>query len=109
MTRAALFVEGVVIDSISIGQPVTRTKGGRLVGLDPSKPGDPPHVLHGRLRQSITHKVTVSEPEVVALVGTNVEYARYLEFGTERMQARPFLRPAVAKNRREILRRIGRG
>ncbi|NGM69192.1 hypothetical protein G6M89_09260 [Natronolimnobius sp. AArcel1] len=28
-------------------------------------------------------------------VGTNVEYAIYVEFGTSRNQAQPFLRPAV--------------
>lgn len=28
-------------------------------------------------------------------VGTNVEYAVYVEFGTSRMEAQPYLRPAV--------------
>ena len=30
--------------------------------------------------------------------GTNVEYAPYVEFGTYKMAARPFLRPAYDKN-----------
>jgi HK97 gp10 family phage protein len=50
----------------------------------------------GRLRSSITH----SEPErrgdvLVVRIGTNVEYARFVELGTSRMSAQPYLRPAL--------------
>lgn len=47
----------------------------------------------GRLRNSITHEVKPSEQAVY--VGTNVEYAAYVEFGTSRMSAQPYLQPAV--------------
>lgn len=47
----------------------------------------------GRLRNSITHEV--AEDGLSAVVGTNVEYAPYVEFGTRRMRARPFLFPAL--------------
>ena len=46
----------------------------------------------GRLRNSITHQV--GDAEVV--VGTNVEYAAYVELGTSRTKAQPFLKPAAA-------------
>ena len=46
----------------------------------------------GRMRASITHQVSGSEAVVI---GTNVEYAPYVELGTKRMKARPFIRPAV--------------
>jgi HK97 gp10 family phage protein len=49
----------------------------------------------GRLRASITHEVSVRGRDVTGRVGTNVEYARYVEFGTRRMRARPYLRPAL--------------
>lgn len=52
----------------------------------------------GNLRGSITHKVR--ENKVV--VGTNVEYAPYVEFGTYKAKAQPYLRPAVDKNRSKI-------
>lgn len=37
------------------------------------------------------------EGDVVYLVGTNVEYAIYLEFGTSKMEAYPWLGPATAE------------
>ena len=48
----------------------------------------------GRLRNSITHQVRPSEKSVY--IGTNVEYAPYVELGTSRMDPQPFLRPAAA-------------
>lgn len=46
----------------------------------------------GRLRNSISHAVDESDNAVV--IGTNVEYAAYVELGTSRMEARPYLEPA---------------
>lgn len=47
----------------------------------------------GRLRNSITH--TVDEENGVAYIGSNVEYAPYVELGTEKQAAQPFLKPAA--------------
>ena len=47
----------------------------------------------GRLRNSITHTVDVNE--LKAYIGTNVEYAAYVEMGTSRSKAQPYLQPAV--------------
>lgn len=46
----------------------------------------------GRLRNSITHQQFSEDTEVI---GTNVDYAPYVELGTTRMKARPFLKPAA--------------
>ena len=40
--------------------------------------------------------------EVTVYVGTNVEYAPYQELGTVKMDARPFLRPAMENSSDEI-------
>ena len=45
----------------------------------------------GNLRNSITHQ---NDKDTV-YIGTNVEYAPYVELGTSKMRARPFLKPAV--------------
>lgn len=39
---------------------------------------------------------------VTVYVGTNLEYARWVEFGTTRMAAQPFLRPAIDENRSRV-------
>lgn len=60
----------------------------------------------GNLRNSITHAVASSEDAVY--VGTNVEYAPYVELGTRYAQAQPFLRPAATEHGstyRSILKR----
>jgi HK97 gp10 family phage protein len=49
----------------------------------------------GRLRSSITEALGEDSQGLVARIGTNVEYARHVEFGTVRMRAQPFLRPAL--------------
>lgn len=50
----------------------------------------------GNLRRSIT---TSQGNDISAAVSTTVEYAPYVEFGTSRMQAQPYLRPSLNKNK----------
>lgn len=65
----------------------------------------------GNLRNSITHAVESAEDAVY--IGTNVEYAPYVEMGTSRAAAQPFLRPAATEHGptyRSILERnLGEG
>ena len=58
----------------------------------------------GNLRSSITHRVASDEE---AHIGTNVEYAPYVEQGTSKMAAQPFLRPALDGNKSRIEKMIG--
>ena len=51
------------------------------------------YIRTGRLRNSLTHSVEMNEKAVY--IGSAVEYAAYVELGTSRMRARPYLRPAV--------------
>lgn len=52
----------------------------------------------GNLRNSITHQRTGPKEEVI---GSNVEYAPYVELGTKKMKSRPFLRPAAENHAAE--------
>ena len=61
-----------------------------------------PAVDTGRLRQSITHDVEQDGSTVTGRVGTNVVYGTYLEFGTSKMNPRPWLKPSLAINREKI-------
>lgn len=60
-----------------------------------SMPGSPPHKRHGRLQSSISWELGSDGEGLYADIGTNVEYGRYLELGTDQMAARPYLRPAL--------------
>lgn len=48
----------------------------------------------GRLRNSITNQIDLQENAVY--IGTNVEYAPYVELGTSRMSPHPYLKPAAS-------------
>ncbi len=50
----------------------------------------------GRLRNSITHDCDSHSGQNTVSVGTNVEYAVYVEMGTRRMVARPYIQPSIA-------------
>ena len=51
-----------------------------------------PNIDTSRLVNSITHAVENGD---TAIVGTNVEYAAYVEIGTQKSQPYPYLEPAV--------------
>lgn len=51
----------------------------------------------GRLRNSISHAAT----EDAAYIGTNVEYAPYVEFGTSRNKAHHMLKRAASEHSEE--------
>ena len=53
----------------------------------------------GRLRASITH--ALDEDERAVYIGTNVEYAPYVEMGTSKTKAQPYLKPAATEHSAE--------
>ena len=76
-------------------------------------PQSPNYQRTGRLRASITYAlkgkhstpespatgkdgVTDAPDKYTVVVGTNVEYAPYVEMGTSKMPPRPFIEPSVA-------------
>lgn len=61
----------------------------------PSIPGEGPASRSGRLRGSITWRLGADVQSPFVDVGSAVFYAPFVELGTSRMEARPFLRPAL--------------
>lgn len=57
------------------------------------RPG--PNVRTGRLRASISWRLGEDYLGLYADIGSNVEYAGYVENGTDRAPAYPFLKPAL--------------
>ncbi len=72
-----------------------------------SMPGEPPAVRTGTLRNSIKYRMRDEGKDVIADVGSDIEYALYLEHGTRRMAKRPFLLPTFLKEQDTMKRMIG--
>lgn len=112
MKKAAFVVEA------DVKKHFTLLGSGRTYGRHiASKPGEPPAVDTGVLRASVMSEVRIKGSEVTGKVGpdieyikgkteagTDVEYGFYLELGTSKMQPRPFLRPALKRQQKNIKR-----
>jgi len=69
-----------------------------------SAPGAPPATDTGELAREIASVIDADGPG--ASVESGAAHSRFLEFGTARMAARPFLRPALASQRAATRQRI---
>jgi HK97 gp10 family phage protein len=100
--QGAQLVRTSAVQSIqqqSNGEAVTRYRlGGRPYSHIASKAGDAPNTDTGALVRSINVEV---RPDAT-YVGTTLKYAPFLEFGTSTMGERPFLNPALEKNKNKI-------
>ena len=69
-----------------------------------SAQGEPPKSDTGRLVSSID--ATIDSDGLGATVGTNLDYGLFLEVGTSKMRARPWLTPAFELMRPSIIKRF---
>ena len=107
--RSVDLVKRTAVDSIASGG-----KSGRLYprGNNPphraSAAGEPPATDQGNLAGGISTKVTKESNEIIGQVLTNSdghsEYGVHLEFGTKNILPRPFMQPALERNRPRIRR-----
>lgn len=88
-------------DSPATGREYQR----RGVAHTASSPGNPPRIDTGALSQSKQTRYNTSALE--GAVNFSTEYAAPLEFGTSRIEPRPYARPALEKNRKRIADTIG--
>jgi hypothetical protein len=97
-------VRNTAIDSIVDGPKTGFTYTRRSVVHVASAPGEPPAADIGTLHNSITLR-----PDVKALavyVNAGAKYAAALEYGTAKMEPRPYLRPALLQHARLIGTRV---
>lgn len=108
VTNACLRIEGTAkrlmratYTALTYTNPVT---GKLVVNKQPrSIPGAPPAPDDATLMRSITHDVDVHFGEAFGRAGSiikNPPYPKMLEDGTSKMAARPWLYPAVIKNKK---------
>ena len=88
-------------------RPKLKGKKGKKLVSDPSAEYGVP-VRTGTLQASIQKEVkTDGLNKVVGRIFSDADYSQYVEFGTSKMHARPFMRPALKLNE-ENLRKIFR-
>lgn len=107
--KTAINIHSDAVKSVSgSGSGILYTRGpGRNLSAThrASKPGDPPAKDTGNLASSLVWKMDGDS----ALVGSTIRnpaYPLWLEFGTRRMAARPFLQPAMQKNAQKFIDRL---
>lgn len=99
-----LIEKGLMIESDAKKSIANISEGKSVIRYSPrrnhtaSKPGGPPNTDTGRLISSIRTQTDRSTTTVS--VGSNVKYSLYLEFGTKKMRPRPWLKPAIDKNKK---------
>lgn len=101
LTKAAFHVQNVAITSIQQNPGGGREykRGDKVHSA--SKPGGPPKTDTGNLVQNIT----VEKKDLMYYdVGSRKDapYGYWLEFGTSKMDARPWLTPAVKEGRKKL-------
>ena len=100
--RAANLVRNTAVESINQGSKtgVVYTRGGKT--SQRSAAGEPPATDTGFLVNNIVLDIDVDG--LGANVESRADYSAFLEFGTSKMAARPFMQPALEANRAKIRR-----
>lgn len=99
--EATFMLHGAAVQLIqdnNDGVPQMRYSPKRMVNV--SRPGEAPNTDTGRLVQSI--KFDFKDGGLTGRVGTNLKYGRALEFGTSKMDPRPWLSTAVLLVSKEV-------
>jgi HK97 gp10 family phage protein len=100
---AALYAAGSLIEVEAARLVTEGSVSGK--GHVPSKPGEPPNADTHLLDRAIE---TLSVAPLRVEVQASAPYAVALEFGTSRMAARPFMKPASQRKRKEVVALIQR-
>lgn len=105
VTRSAMIVQNFAKQSITAGgSGETVQKYNPRRTHTQSSPLSPPASDTGFLVSQITMDVdTKPNGSVVGQIISSAPYSKPLEFGTVNMQPRPFMQPALRKNKRKIL------
>ena len=99
---ATLMVHGDIVESIQQGSKsgVKYSVGGKS-GQRSAK-GEAPATDTGHLVSNIVPKISKQNNQVSGSITSRADYSYALEFGTSDMAKRPFMRPALNKNKKKI-------
>jgi HK97 gp10 family phage protein len=90
-TKHTTMLKATLVRSLTTGK-----RSGRIYTIGGSKhtasaAGEAPAKVTGNLARSVTVKVITNG----FIIGETAPYARYLEFGTRKMEARPHVKPVI--------------
>jgi HK97 gp10 family phage protein len=97
--KGRLYTTNFFTDAAGVVRPIGQRPPHRA-----SAPGEPPASDTGRLLGSV--EAVFFDGGLAAEIGTGLDYGRFLEFGTSKMAARPWLQPAWDQHRKEIVRDV---
>jgi HK97 gp10 family phage protein len=107
---SANLVEAEAKQSIQRGVKSGRIYKRRSVVHQASAPGEPPASDTGFLVSNITKTAVEKSGTALSIsVESKAKYSKFLEFGTRKMSARPFLQPALEKNKTKIKGKFAKG
>lgn len=92
--RVVAYYHTHLLDAMNTSAGPSRVKvngKSRTVYTTPSKPGEPPHKRTGFLQKSTVFDLDQKNQSARVGILKNAKYGAFLELGTKRMKARPFL------------------
>ncbi|HEX5272703.1 MAG TPA: hypothetical protein VFW33_19535 [Gemmataceae bacterium] len=120
--RATVFLHSKVKEALNVPNsgerrkhPARKTPSGRAASYTvyphPSRPGEPPRKRTGWLQSQVAYDLDRTRLQGRVGVRVSARYGLYLELGTRRMQARPFITAPIVQYRAQLdaLIRSGRG
>lgn len=112
MLKVVNKVKNKVVEKISkrgSGEPYVRYFQGQKIEGTASRPYDPPATFMGELKRSISIEVGKEvDGSVVGKIIASADHAKHLEFGTIKMQPRPFMHPTLEESKDMIKKEFRR-
>lgn len=118
LTRAVVFLWTEIQETLNVPNTGVRkkhrtrkTKSGRpatyTVYPHPSKPGEAPRKRTGWLQRNVLYSIDPDAPSAAVGVQQNARYGAYLEVGTSRVKARPWLLATLERLKDQLAALIG--
>ncbi len=96
LAKSVVRLDAYAKQKIQSGGRSGRVYRRRSISHQASAPGEFPKTDRGQLVASLYFRVAADK--LSAFFGTKLNYGRYLEYGTSRMRARPWLAPTLKAN-----------
>ena len=101
ITKQIISMAGQMVRNTAVKSIQSSSSGGRTYGNHTSSAeGQPPNTDTGFLASNIF--AIYDTDKLGCDVESRADYSEYLEFGTSKMRARPFMQPALEENRPKI-------